>query len=137
MFQQAKRFGAIDKNWVKIMNGVEENPNLVKHTGSAELYELLRVLFESLETCQKSLTSYLEQKRRIFPRFYFVSDAQLLEILGQGLVKLFSSSSSNLSHYSISFSFDFFALTYPCFSWVPVIFLLKLCTTDVFENVLY
>ena len=67
------------------MSKGNEVPNLVNYiVGNDTLQQLLPHMFEQLELCQKALSGYLDQKRAAFPRFFFVADATLLEVLSQG-----------------------------------------------------
>lgn len=46
------------------------------------LFNKLNTMVEHLDNILRQLEKYLETKRQIFPRFYFISNDDLLEILG-------------------------------------------------------
>jgi dynein heavy chain len=81
---EAKKFSKIDKDWTKSMSKAEETLNVVACCSNELLKNSLPIMYAELEKCQKSLEGYLEQKRSKFPRFYFVSNSVLLQILSRG-----------------------------------------------------
>ncbi|KAM7383622.1 hypothetical protein PAMP_003257 [Pampus punctatissimus] len=58
--------------------------NVIEATNKVELYEKLEDLQKRLALCEKALAEYLETKKLAFPRFYFISSADLLDMLSKG-----------------------------------------------------
>ncbi|CAJ1343960.1 unnamed protein product [Effrenium voratum] len=83
MPEEAKKFQAVDKLWRDTMAAVEENPIVLD---VSEIENLLLHFTEGnkkLDQIQKCLNDYLETKRLAFPRFFFLSNDELLMILSQ------------------------------------------------------
>ncbi|XP_017478046.1 PREDICTED: dynein heavy chain 10, axonemal [Rhagoletis zephyria] len=80
--EEAKKFDDIDKAYRRIMVDCAKNPLVVPLCSVPGRLPEIQGLGIGLENCQKSLNEYLESKRRIFPRFYFISTDELLSILG-------------------------------------------------------
>ncbi|KAJ1441552.1 dynein heavy chain, N-terminal region 2-domain-containing protein, partial [Ochromonadaceae sp. CCMP2298] len=80
----AKTFQAVDKSWKHIMKLTNDDPNALKAaTHDKSRRDLFRNHNANLDQIQKDLEDYLETKRMAFPRFYFLSNDELLEILSQ------------------------------------------------------
>lgn len=74
-----------DKEWTtRLMNKAKDTLNVVETCQNEYIKSQLKSMYTDLEKCQKALDSYLEKKRSIFPRFYFVSNPALLKILSEG-----------------------------------------------------
>jgi dynein heavy chain len=67
-----------------MMDEMKLTPNVLEATSRDGLSQNLEVLQKELTLCEKALAEYLETKRLAFPRFYFVSSADLLDILSNG-----------------------------------------------------
>ena len=80
----AERFAGIDANFKVQLKGFLEKKNCVQACAAEGLAKQLDSLTGDLELCEKALADFLEAKRRIFPRFYFVSQTMLLDILSNG-----------------------------------------------------
>ena len=80
--EEAKKFDTIDKTFKSIMTATSKNPNVVDACTADSRLLVLVTLSDRLDTCQKSLSDYLDTKRCAFPRFFFISDDELLSVLG-------------------------------------------------------
>lgn len=67
---------------LQIMSETVKDPGIKRCCLVPNRLSDLRNLSEGLECCQKSLNDYLDSKRNAFPRFFFISDDELLSILG-------------------------------------------------------
>ncbi|XP_038950112.1 dynein axonemal heavy chain 1 isoform X1 [Rattus norvegicus] len=80
---ESKRYQTMERIWRKIMKNAYENREVINVCSDQRLLDSLRDCNKLLDLVQKGLSEYLETKRTAFPRFYFLSDDELLEILSQ------------------------------------------------------
>ena len=79
---ETQRFQSINTEFLSVMKKVYKSPFVVDVLGIQGIQKNLERLAEMLHKIQKALGEYLERERSSFPRFYFVGDEDLLEIIG-------------------------------------------------------
>jgi dynein heavy chain len=81
---EAGKFKQVDKFWKDVFRKVRQSFKLAMDAFHIpDLLPKLKWANDSLEEIQKKLEAYLETKRAAFPRFYFLSNDELLGILSQ------------------------------------------------------
>ncbi|KAG5210204.1 hypothetical protein JEQ12_015398 [Ovis aries] len=84
LVNDAQRFDRVDAEFKELMFRTAKIKNVLEATCELHLYEKLKDLQYRLSLCEKALAQYLETKRLAFPRFYFISSTDLLDILSKG-----------------------------------------------------
>jgi len=78
-----KQFDQINKLFLDLMRKANNDPTALKVASAPKVLENLQKANATLDRIQKNLEDYLEMKRASFPRFFFLSNDELLEILAQ------------------------------------------------------
>ncbi|KAJ7596607.1 dynein heavy chain protein 1 [Mycena floridula] len=79
---ESARFQNINTEFLTVMKKVYKSPFVIDVMNIQGIQKSLERLAELLNKIQKALGEYLERERASFPRFYFVGDEDLLEIIG-------------------------------------------------------
>jgi dynein heavy chain, axonemal len=76
-----KKFMEVDTHWRKTMELVHETPEVMYVSEQDGLRAQFDTQNKNLSDIQKALSAFLEQKRLVFARFFFLGSDELLQIL--------------------------------------------------------
>ena len=79
---ESSRFQNINTEFLALLKKTNKSPYVLDVLNIPAIQKSLERLAELLHKIQKALGEYLERERLSFPRFYFVGDEDLLEMIG-------------------------------------------------------
>ncbi|MEW5313906.1 MAG: hypothetical protein WDW38_005438 [Sanguina aurantia] len=83
MPEEGEKFRTVDGMWRGMMAKTETAPAAIAVASERGRVEDLMECNTLLDAIQKGLAAYLERKRLFFPRFFFLSNDEMLEILSE------------------------------------------------------
>ncbi|CAG9334937.1 unnamed protein product [Blepharisma stoltei] len=81
LFKEAALFKEVDSQWHRLMDQTHRDMTVTVVTRIDNIFDTLNYCHERLEIVQRELNSYLEKKRLFFPRFFFLTNEELISIL--------------------------------------------------------
>ena len=82
--KESDQFVGIDKDVKRILDDAYQKKVALTYCAQDWVLPDLENAEKQLSVCEKALLDFMEGKRRAFPRFYFVAQVDLLDILSNG-----------------------------------------------------
>ena len=79
----ATTFASVDRMWRLIMAQTQQSSIVLEACNQNKAFENLQYCNDTIEKVVKSINAYLHEKQMQFPRFFFLSNDDLLHILSQ------------------------------------------------------
>ncbi|XP_067137533.1 LOW QUALITY PROTEIN: dynein axonemal heavy chain 7-like [Centruroides vittatus] len=80
---EGELFAEVNCIWKEIMIDVAANPLVLMAVGTSNILTIMKNCNKLIDQINRGLNQYLETKRLFFPRFFFLSDNEILEILSE------------------------------------------------------
>ncbi|ETW33267.1 hypothetical protein PFTANZ_06013 [Plasmodium falciparum Tanzania (2000708)] len=85
LINESKKYKLIHSNFLNMYKVIEEDKKLEKFCTRKDTKEKLGELYNSLNFLLKSINEYLDLKREIFNRFYFLSTDDLINLISSNI----------------------------------------------------
>lgn len=83
MPEEGRLFVTVDRNYKDVMKHVAKDTHVMIATSLTGMLDKLKDSYHIIEKINRGLNAYLEKKRLFFPRFFFLSNDEMLNILSE------------------------------------------------------
>ncbi|CAG9798387.1 unnamed protein product [Chironomus riparius] len=83
MPEEGRLFNQVDQIYKRYMMAVTKKPNVMETASQPGLLEAMENANRMMDNINAGVNNYLEKKRLYFPRFFFLSNDEMLEILSE------------------------------------------------------
>ena len=81
--KESTMFKGVDQVWKRTMETINKDPRVLSTAGAPGMLEELIQSLDIIQTIDQGINQYVEDKKLIFPRFFFLSNIEILKVLSE------------------------------------------------------
>lgn len=84
LHETAKKFEGVNDNFKAVVEEFQSSETVIEACVVDGRVPMLKEMIGLMNECKRELDAYLDEKKKKFPRFYFIANQTLLDILSKG-----------------------------------------------------